>query len=361
MNFINKAIYDWYDKNRRDLPWRNVNDPYLVWISEVILQQTRISQGLPYYVRFVSQFPDIQTLAEAPEDLLMKTWEGLGYYSRARNLHAAAKILMNRNDGVFPGSFKAIRSLPGIGEYTASAVASIAFGLPYPAVDGNVVRFLSRYFGITEPVDKTSGTRIIKELATRLFNEDEPGYHNQAFMEFGALCCIPSNPGCISCPLHLSCVADNRNMAGILPVKRKKKSKIRRYFYFYLFEDGNRIIIQKREQNDIWKNLYQFPMIESNDELSDADMITAFAGLKLTGMIPPLLKGISNCYKHELTHQQILARFIRISSDIPQEMNGPHIVINKKEICKFAFPALISNFLTENGIMDKVTQNPKSM
>lgn len=355
MNSVNEAIYEWYDINRRDLPWRRVSDPYLVWISEVILQQTRISQGLPYYVRFVSRFPDIQTLAEAPEDVLMKTWEGLGYYSRARNLQAAAKILVERNNGVFPGSYEAIRSLPGIGEYTAAAVASISFGLPYPAIDGNVVRLLSRYFGVTEPVDKSSGAGILRELAIRLLNGTNPGYHNQAFMEFGALCCIPANPGCLSCPLHSSCAAWAGNMVEILPVKSKKKKKIRRYFYFYLFEDGNQVVIQKREQNDIWKNLYQFPMIESTGELSDTEIITASAGLKITGRMPALLKGISRSYKHELTHQQILARFIRISSHFPQKMKDHYIVINKKEICKFALPALISNFLTENGIMDEAT------
>jgi A/G-specific adenine glycosylase len=349
MNHLPQAIYHWYDQHQRDLPWRSTNDPYLIWVSEVILQQTRISQGLSYYYRFISRFPDVKSLASAPQDDLLKIWEGLGYYSRALNMHTAAKAIVNNNNGVFPSEYAAILNLKGIGEYTASAIASIAFGLPYAVTDGNVMRLLTRFFGISEPIDTVSGKKIISLKAREILDTDHPAIHNQTVMEFGALYCIPRNPDCANCPLKIYCFAFNNNLVGLLPVRSKKIQRKTRYFYFFVMENDHHILLEKRRGNDIWKNLYQFPLLESTKELTEEEILSdrVYRGVSNGGSV---IRDISRVYKHELTHRRIYACFIRIYQNSLTWMNSDFIEINKKEIHKFAFPVVIKNYIAEKKI-----------
>lgn len=342
-------LYKWYEIYQRDLPWRKTRDPYLIWVSEVILQQTQVKQGLPYYLRFTARFPDVKTLAAAPEDELLKLWEGLGYYSRARNMHAAALTVVETMDGLFPGDYKRLRTLKGIGDYTAAAVASMASAEPWPVVDGNVTRVLARHFGITLPVDSREGTTEIYHLASQILDPQDPGRHNQAIMEFGALCCTPRQPGCSSCPFHASCFALQQDRVSSLPLKSKKIIRSLRYFYFYLAEEGPRLIIEKRLANDIWKNLYQLPLLETQLEINDTQMLTHPLMHELCNGHPCQILEISRPYQHELTHRRIIARFIRIQTQ--GLTNGENrMIINRKEIHKFAFPALIRDYLAEKGL-----------
>jgi A/G-specific adenine glycosylase len=272
MSNLTQALYRWYSFNKRTLPWRATRDPYLIWISEIILQQTRVAQGMPYYFRFTERFPDVKTLGEAPEDELMKFWEGLGYYSRARNLHIAAKSILKNYKGKFPVDYESIRNLKGVGDYTAAAIASIAFGLPYAAVDGNVERVLSRYFGIETSVHSANGKKIFRDLAREILLESDPGMHNQAMMELGALVCTPKNPDCPNCPLKLSCNAFLHGNVENLPLKQKSIKKNTRYFLFILMESTSQILIEKRTGSDIWRNLFQLPLVECEHQPEDGDL-----------------------------------------------------------------------------------------
>jgi len=308
MYSFKQEIYKWYSINKRDLPWRETSNPYKIWISEIILQQTRVAQGIKYYNRFIKEFPTVFDLARAPEDRVLKLWQGLGYYTRARNLHFTAKFIVTNYNGVFPNNFEAILSLKGIGNYTAAAIASIAFDLSYAAVDGNIYRLFSRYFGISTPIDSENGKIEIKKIASDLISSNHAGFHNQAFMEFGALQCIPKSPDCNSCPLLNSCYAVNYKLVDQLPVKTKKIKQSIRYFYYYIIESKNSILLDKRTKNDIWKNLHQFPLIESEKDLSDQEILNLeipfLPGNKAN------IKSISTTIKHILTHQTIYARFI---------------------------------------------------
>jgi A/G-specific adenine glycosylase len=348
-NFLGE-IYNWYEKNRRELPWRMTRDPYLIWVSEIVLQQTRVNQGLPFYTRFVYLFPDIRSIAAAPDDQLMKAWEGLGYYSRIRNMHAAARTVVEQYQGNFPDRFEAIRDLKGIGDYTAAAIASIAFGLPYAVVDGNVFRFLSRYLGITEPIDSTSGKKLVRQAANQLLDNNRPGFHNQALMEFGALLCRPKNPDCRNCPVQTGCYASRQKMTGMLPVKAKKTSRKIRYFYYCIPENERYIVLEKRTGTDIWKNLYQFPLFESDHELKESEILSIPLLDTLTAGIPGVTIEISREYIHELTHRQIKARFIRVIHPGLEIQVISGIKIGKAEIGEYPFPALIRNFVREKFI-----------
>ena len=350
MTHFTHYIYQWYDQNQRALPWRSTRDPYLIWVSETILQQTRISQGLPYYHRFVGRFPDIHSLAAAPEDELMKMWEGLGYYSRARNMHAAARMVVNEMGGIFPQEYENLRRLKGVGNYTAAAVASIAFGKPYPVIDGNITRLFSRYFGILEPADTPKGKNTLAGKTREAMNHSDPGYHNQALMEFGALCCVPKNPSCHDCLLKDSCFAFLNGMTGLMKMKNKKIAHRIRRFYFYLLENKENIIIEKRENADIWRNLYQLPLLEADEDLADAAILSNYLTRELLAGEKPAVQKISNTLRHELTHQIIRAKFVRFK--MPKlKASGNRIIINKKEIHKFAFPVLVRNYLA--GTVDK--------
>lgn len=340
-----RQIYHWYSTNKRDLPWRKTSDPYKIWISEIILQQTRVAQGTQYYLRFIERFPAIADLANAAEDDVLKLWQGLGYYTRARNLHATAKKIVADFNGEFPSDYKTILSLKGIGGYTAAAIASIAFDLPHPAIDGNIYRVLSRYFGIETPIDSTRGKKEFQEIAEALMPAQNAGFHNQAFMEFGALQCTPKAPDCGKCPLFETCFAAQNNMIDQLPVKSKKTNQRARYFLYFLIEDGDFIYLEKRKQNDIWKNLYQLPLVESDTELSD-QQILALETPFLQNM-NSTVKSVSFQKKHILSHQIIFARMVHVEIQSKKTRGENLVRVNKKDISKFAVPKLVQDFLHE--------------
>ncbi|HYQ58665.1 MAG TPA: A/G-specific adenine glycosylase [Draconibacterium sp.] len=347
MDFFLANIYHWYTKNKRDLPWRNTKDPYKIWLSEIILQQTRVDQGIQYYQRFTENYPTVKDLAEAPEDEVLKCWQGLGYYSRARNLHASAKIITSEYSGIFPKDYKSIIALKGVGPYTAAAIASIAFNLPYPAIDGNIYRVLSRYFGISTPIDSTKGKNEFQELAKELLSENDPGMHNQALMEFGALKCIPKSPQCAKCPVAESCYAFRKNLVSQFPVKEKKTKQRHRFFFYYLYDMGDSVLLEKRSGEDIWKGLYQLPLIEQEKAQTDEALLK----------LPPPVKiasgniiRISAQKKHILSHQVIYSKLICLEVKTDVNIPLPLFKVNKKDISKFAVPRLVEHFLNDAGL-----------
>ena len=350
MNLFIQHIYSWYSLNKRHLPWRETNDPYKIWLSEIILQQTRIAQGLKYYIRFIEEFPTIFDLAKAPEDQVLKLWQGLGYYSRARNMHFTAQYIVKNLNGVFPNDYKSVLALKGIGPYTAAAITSIAFDLPYPTIDGNIYRVISRYFGITTPIDSEKGKKEILKIANELMPQKNTGFHNQALMEFGALQCIPKSPDCKSCVLSRSCYAAKNKAQSKLPVKMKKTKQRIRYFYYYLIESNNSVFVEKREDNDIWKNLYQLPLLETKNELSDEELLkTEIHPIK---NLQANLKSVSARKKHILSHQVIIARVLHFELKNSSLLSSRYIRANKKDIYKFAVPKLIEEFLYDFGILE---------
>ncbi len=345
MDSFSQEIYKWFNSNKRDLPWRKTSDPYKIWISEIILQQTRVAQGTNYYNRFIEKFPNVFDLAKSSEDNVLKLWQGLGYYTRARNLHFTAKFIVNNYNGVFPRDFKTILSLKGVGNYTAAAIASIAFDLPHAAVDGNIYRVISRYYGITTPIDSQRGKTEIQKIANDLISIKNPGFHNQAFMEFGALQCLPKSPACNLCPLENKCYAANFNLINQIPVKEKKVKQSTRYFYYYIFECKDSILLEKRTEKDIWKNLFQFPLFEAKKDFSDTEILNLKIPFNINQKAN--LKSISLTYKHILTHQTIYARFIHIEVEDFNLKESNFIRVNKKDIYKFAVPRLLENYLNE--------------
>lgn len=316
---IRRILADWYAVNKRELPWRQIKDPYKIWISEIILQQTRVNQGFDYYIRFIKRFPDVKSLAESDEQEVLKYWQGLGYYSRARNLHKAAKIIQNHFNGTFPNNYKEIISLPGIGEYTAAAISSFAFNLPYAAVDGNIFRVLSRLTGDDTPIDTSSGKKLFTETAQNLLDKSEPGIHNQAIMEFGALQCTPSSPNCTSCPLQIFCVAYKQKTTALLPVKKGKTKVTTRYFNYLFIKNDKFTYLQKRTGKDIWMNLYEFPLIETDKSidfeglLKHESFVTLFDGVKIR------FENKTICKKHILSHRIIYAVFYTININSENE------------------------------------------
>jgi len=353
MDFFNSQIHHWYAISKRDLPWRNSRNPYFIWLSEIILQQTRIDQGLAYYLRFTEEFPTINDLANASEDQVLKLWQGLGYYSRARNLFFTAKYINQHHHGMFPDDYNSIRSLKGIGEYTAAAIASISFNLEYPAVDGNVFRVLSRFFGIQEPIDTNSGKKVFNELAKKLIKGTNPGMHNQALMEFGALQCTPRKPDCSQCPLNEGCFAFGSGKIGDLPVKLNKTKQRDRYFNYLVLKSENHLWIQKRSENDIWKNLFEFPLIETEEKTSIRSLSKQkeFQDLAPEGF--SVIENVRPWKIHILSHQRIHYRIIRIQLEKEINLSTPLIRVNKQDIFNFAVPKLLENYMNEpehNGL-----------
>ena len=345
-NIYSEKIIAWYLANKRDLPWRDIADPYRIWISEIILQQTRVNQGLEYYLRLVERFPTVSELACADEDEVLKYWQGLGYYSRARNLHKAAKRIMSDFNGIFPKTHKEILSLSGVGEYTAAAVASFAYNLPFAVVDGNVYRVLSRLFAVETPIDTGKAKREFALLAQNLLPKTKAGLHNQAMMEFGALHCVPQSPDCVNCPLQAQCRAFEQNLVAQLPRKSQKIKVTNRYFnYLFITFDGN-TFLQKRTGNDIWKNLYEFPLIEcekllSNDELFENEMFQKiFSDVECVE-----IKKISKTIKHVLSHRNVFAQFITIEISNENDFLKRFIKTPVGEIDKYAVSRLIELFL----------------
>jgi A/G-specific adenine glycosylase len=337
-----KKLLRWFEENQRPFPWRKNNDPYGVWLSEIILQQTRAAQGLPYFERFMATFPTVRQLAEASEDRVLKLWEGLGYYSRARNLHATAREILYRYEGEFPQDFEEIKRLKGIGDYTASAIASICFGQVQAVVDGNVYRLLSRVFGIDVPIDTSGAHKIFKSKAQSLMKGALPGDFNQAIMEFGALQCVPKNPCCEGCVFKNQCVAFQQGKVGALPVKAKKIKVSQRYLHFFVLTDGlKNTVLEKRENKGIWQNLYQFPLIEtkeSHEKVENEAYLTLLRKHHVQGT-PRLEKWNDHPIIHKLTHQALEIHFWIVHVD-----QGKPLAISTQSLFEYPMPKVLQNF-----------------
>lgn len=341
-------LSEWYEVHQRSLPWRQNPDPYKVWLSEIILQQTRVEQGLPYYESILSRFPDVKTLAEAPLDDLLKRWQGLGYYSRARNMHATAKQIVRDFSGVFPKNYNNLLLLKGVGEYTAAAISSIAYGEPKAVVDGNVYRVLSRLFNIDTPINSSEGKRIIYELAAELLDKEHPSRHNQALMEFGALQCIPVRPDCGNCPLSAHCLGLAAERVAELPVKTKTVSKKNRYFLYLVPTFEKNTWLQQRLENDIWQNLWEFPLIETPKLLSMEQMLEE--PLFKTWFGEAYSIGNALTYKHILSHRIIHATFLPIRIQQISNIPTSWTKVPFEKIDTFAVSKMTENFLRKSSI-----------
>jgi len=348
--FFTQGLLTWNkEQNTREMPWKGEKDPYKIWLSEIILQQTRVDQGLEYYNRFVSTFPTVKHLAKAPETIVFKLWEGLGYYTRCKNLIATAKFISKDLNGRFPDTYEGILALKGVGPYTAAAIGSFAFNMPKAVVDGNVFRVLARYFGIETAIDSTEGKKIFSALAEDLLDKKNPAIYNQALMDFGAVICKPQLPLCIDCPLKKKCVAITNDVIGRLPVKEKSISKKTRWFYYVIVEYQNQYYVRKRGSKDIWENLYEFILVE-NKEAVTVDMLLKFPLLKAISPKRKLnVAGVSGLYKQQLTHQTIYGQFIKISIDKPLDIKG-YELIAKGGIEQLPFPKFITNYLKDKTV-----------
>ncbi|NVJ46941.1 MAG: A/G-specific adenine glycosylase, partial [Cytophagia bacterium] len=342
--FVNQLIR-WYDHQKRDLPWRRTNDPYKIWLSEIILQQTRVSQGMPYYLKFIETFPTVNDLAKASEQEVLRLWQGLGYYSRARNLHACAKMVVDQYKGEFPKTFDELLKLKGIGRYTAAAISSMAFHQVNAVVDGNVYRVLSRVFGIYDDIVDTKSAKVFEKLANELIPEKHPGEYNQAIMDFGAIQCTPKSPSCAICPFSNQCYAFNKGEIETLPVKSKKVKVKKLYFSYLVFEHEDELLMHEREGKDIWKGLHQFHLIQSEENAGNESILKQASELANFEV-----QDISEEVKHVLTHRQIFARFFRLQVndlntfvDIRKELNLKAYTL--EQIQELPKPILIENYL----------------
>jgi A/G-specific adenine glycosylase len=351
MNGFSKQIIAWYEENKRALPWRETTDPYKIWISEIILQQTRVNQGLAYYLQFLNAFPDINSLAEASEDEVLKVWQGLGYYSRARNMLQAAKSVVSKHNGEFPQTFEELHGLKGIGDYTASAVASIAFNLPYAVIDGNVMRFIARLKGILMPVNTMGGKEIIRKFLESVIDKEIPGTFNQAVMEFGALVCTPRSPSCPTCIFQSVCVARNTGNVDKIPIKEKKPVPKPRYLHYIIIisKKDKRVFtyLKKRSDNDIWRNLYEFPVVEGDrllkwDEIKMKKEFHSF----FSGEWPEIAV-IMKDMRHVLSHRILFARSFVVQAD---HINDQLTRVNLDNIRDYPVSRLMEKILHELNI-----------
>jgi len=345
MDFTNLLI-EWYLQKKRDLPWRNTTNPYPIWLSEIILQQTRVAQGMPYFYAFLESFPTVKELARADEQQVLKLWQGLGYYSRARNLHQTAQYIANELDGVFPNSYAGLIQLKGIGEYTAAAIASFAYNEPVPVVDGNVFRVVSRYFGIESDISAGKTKKEFTALAAELLSKEQPALFNQAIMEFGAMHCTPKNPDCENCIFNSSCVALQKGLVGQLPFKSKKIKIRKRYFNYIVLQDkkGN-TKIQQRTDKGIWHNLYEFPLFETTQEegfetiapliKNDTDFGDSVVSIQEANPISLI---------HKLSHQHLYIKFWKVTVN-----NTLTDGVNPEQLRTFPFPIVIHNFIEEDA------------
>jgi len=335
MSLFSTELQFWFDQNHRDLPWRRTRNPYLIWLSEVILQQTRVQQGLSYYLNFAKNYPEISDLAKAPEQEVLNMWQGLGYYSRARNMLKTAQFINEHRGGIFPRTHRELLELPGVGSYTAAAIGSFAFDLPLAVVDGNVYRVLSRYFNIDEFIDTTSGQKMYQNLANELLDCKNPAAHNQAIMELGALICTPKNPDCGNCPLNLGCQARAEKNWVNLP-RKKGKVKIRnRIFHYMVCQKNGALALCKRSGKDIWTNMYEFPMVEEIN------------GVSVEFPVNPV-----KTVNHKLTHQNLTVHFYFIEKieDLLLKQTLEWIKID--EIKKLPLPRVIEKFIAEELNLD---------
>ncbi|MDX1445926.1 A/G-specific adenine glycosylase [Lishizhenia sp.] len=336
MSDFGRQIINWYEENKRVLPWRSTQEPYRIWLSEIILQQTRVAQGLSYYERFVKEFPEVKDLANASEQEVLKLWQGLGYYSRARNLHFAAKQVIDDFGGVFPSDYKSIKSLKGVGDYTAAAIASFAFHLPHPVVDGNVYRLLSRYFNDATPIDTTQGKKQFQSYADELMIPEEIASFNQAMMEMGAMVCTPKNPNCEQCPLQTGCIALQEGTQLELPVK-SKKIKVQDRFLHYIVVDEQAYYLQQRDDKGIWRNMFEFPLIETKKAEETIEELAEEKGFEIKGRVMYETK-------HVLSHQKLHVKFWKASAK--EDVLNNYIKVDHLE--DHAIPRVIDRFLEEH-------------
>ncbi|MBO4504354.1 MAG: A/G-specific adenine glycosylase [Bacteroidales bacterium] len=327
------TLLTWYADNKRALPWRGEHDPYKIWVSEIILQQTRVQQGWDYYLRFVDAFPTVTALVAASEEDVLRLWQGLGYYTRARNLHAAARQIVISHKGVFPDNYEEIRALKGVGDYTAAAIASIAFGLPYPAVDGNVLRVIARIFGIADDIAAPKTRTAITQRCAQLIDTRHPGHFNQAMMELGAITCLPKKPKCNECPFRHECHAALHNMTDTLPVKNNRIAKRDRFFHFMLYIYNNSIVLEKRTGRDIWRNLYQFPLQETPSDTILAD------GTCIAKM------------REVLTHQNIHALFYVVQEKTTPALHENQVLVPMEQIGDYPMPKIMVQFLKQQHFL----------
>ena len=344
MKNFSTILLHWYSQNKRDLPWRHTKDPYLIWLTEIILQQTRVSQGLSYYLRFSKRFPTPLALAQASEDEVLKYWQGLGYYSRARNLHAAAKSM----GGVFPSTYEGVRALKGVGDYTAAAICSIAYQMPYAVVDGNVYRVLARFFGITVPIDSPEGKKLFALRAQELLDKKNPGDYNQAIMDFGAMVCTPVGAQCASCPLSKRCQAFLDGKVESLPVKTQKTKVSTRYFHYIYVKQGTKTWLHKRGAGDVWQNLYEPPVVES-DSASDNWTVKAeyrkWFGRKKSSL---KVAGV----KHVLSHRVIYADLSGIELPPSFPVPAEFVAVPRNEVKNYAISRLVQKLLQKADLSD---------
>ncbi len=344
MNFAN-SLTEWYLKNKRDLPWRNTQNPYFIWLSEIMLQQTRVAQGMPYFYSFTNAFPTVFDLANASEEQVLKLWQGLGYYSRARNLHKTAQYIAFELDGKFPDNYAALLKLKGVGSYTAAAIASFSYGESVPVVDGNVFRVLSRYFDIETDILSNNAKKEFTDLAYELIPKNNPALFNQAIMEFGALQCVPKNPNCELCPLNNSCLALQKNKIDLLPVKSKKAKVKNRYFNYVTFLDEHQnTIIQKRTDKGIWHNLYEFPLIETEQEVDSEYLVEQLQRQDFVGNnILSVEQTSTDSQIHKLTHQHLYIEFWKVIV-----AGSLFNAIDYSTLLTFPFPIVIFNFIEKD-------------
>lgn len=338
--WLTNVLSQWYLLNKRELPWRKTSNPYHIWLSEIILQQTRVDQGTAYYLSFIKSYPTVKDLANSSEEKVLKLWQGLGYYSRARNLHFSAQLIQNQLNGKFPDTYKKLLELKGVGDYTASAVASICFNEPTAVVDGNVYRVLSRIFGVDTPINSTQGIKEFKLLAQELLDLNKPGDHNQAMMEFGAIQCKPQRPNCTVCPANNKCVAFADGRVAVLPVKEKKVKIRKRYFNYLVLNNNGATQLNLREGKGIWQGLYEFPCVESDGEFNEEELlreqmfnkiVIGDANIRLFNQKPVL---------HKLSHQHIHTKFWIVELSEPNACN-----VLWDEVLNYPVPILIHNFL----------------
>lgn len=340
-------IVTWYLKNKRNLPWRGTTNPYVIWLSEIILQQTRVEQGLPYFYKFLENFPDIEAFANASEEKVLKLWQGLGYYSRGRNMLYTAKYVMEYHQGNFPTAYRDLIKLKGVGGYTAAAISSFSSNEKKAVLDGNVYRVLARYFGIEEPINSTAGQKLFANLAQELIEEQEPAIYNQAMMEFGALHCKPKIPKCGECPIQLDCTALRENKVDLLPIKLKKLKVKKRWFNYFVGINDNEILTKQRQPGDVWQHLYDFPLIETDGEnsIANAEFLGQVEEMFGKGsLIKPL-----EAKKHVLTHQIIYVQFFAIDNYIVNFNQHAEIKSVKIEAFKqLPHPKIIGDFIEKH-------------
>jgi A/G-specific adenine glycosylase len=348
--FTNQLMNWHYTLNKRQMPWKGEKDPYKIWLSEIILQQTRVEQGWHYYLKFIEVFPTVEKLAAASDETVFKMWEGLGYYNRCRNLLHTARVITDQFKGKFPNDYEALLKLKGVGGYTASAIASFAFGLPYAVVDGNVIRVLARYFGLDVVADSPSGIKIFSNQVNMVLDKSDPAGFNQAIMDFGATICKPLSPLCIGCPLLDTCVAHQKGLVNSLPVKNKKPEKKQRYFCYFIFRKGKKVWISQRNERDIWQNLHEFWLFEVATKIDFQQFVPENILNDVQVSFDTAVE-VGGIYKQALTHQQIFSRFFLIDlKTIPPGFKDGKWV-NRSEMEKAAFPKTITLFLSENSVV----------